>query len=232
MIGRIHLPLFLFALTLAFIVKVAVHQAQQLAETAVTAQVSYKKADQGMIILDPVQEVRLRIRGPSNEIAVLSPYSVEVEVSLEKGEQGVVNITEDRLDVNVRMPGDFEVISIEPNSFSLTVEAEDRQDLPVRVELTGEPVAGAYAETPEVKVDPPWVKVVGPRSVMESLTEVVVLVSLDGHGISFEETAPVVSPDPLVKIEPRQVQVTVPMTVPGSESPVFDEIRENEEPIE
>ncbi len=229
MIGRVHLPLFLFALTIAFVIKVAVHQAQQLAETTVAAQVRYEMADEDMMILDPLLEVKVRLRGPRNEISSLYPFSVDVEVSLEEGEQGVIAITEDRLSVNVRMPGDFEVVSIEPNRFSLTVEPQERRVLAVRAELTGEPAAGAYAETPEVR--PPRVEVFGPRSLVRALTELVATVSLDGHALTFETTTAVVSPDPLVRIEPRQVVVYIPMKVPGSDSSAFDGFLE-EEPIE
>lgn len=219
MIGRIHLPLFLFALTIAFVVKVAVHQAQQISETTVAAQVRYEKEDKAMVILDPVQEVKVRLRGPRNEIAALNPFTVDVEVSLKRGEQGLVTITEERLNVNFRTTGDFEVISIEPNRFTLTLEPEERRQLAVRAELTGEPAAGALAGTPEVR--PPRVEVVGPRSVVRSLTELTASVSLEGHALTFEASVVVVSPDPLVRIEPRQVVVFVPMKVPGSDSSVF-----------
>ncbi len=230
MIRRVNLPLFLFALTLAFVVKVAVHQAQQLAETTVPAQVRYEPADENLIILDPLAEVMVRLRGPRSEIAALNPFSVEVGLSLEKGEEGLITVTEDRLNVNVRTPGDFEIVSIEPNSFILTVEPQEHRVLPVRAELTGEPAAGAYVETPDVR--PPRVDVVGPRSMVATLDELVVTVSLDGHALTWEATVAVVSPDPLVKIEPRQVVVHVPMKVPGSESSVFDGYLEEEEPIE
>jgi hypothetical protein len=223
-LGRLHLPLFLFALTIAVVLKVAVNQTQQLAETTVTAQVRYEMASNENMILDPLPEVKVRLRGPRNEIAFLNPFSVEVEVSLEEGEEGLIDITEERL--NVRMPGDFEVISIEPNQFSLTVEPQVRRMLRVRIDLTGEPAAGAYNEAPYAR--PAMSEAMGPISLIEPLTELVATLSLDGHALSFEATVSIDSPDPLVRIDPRQVVVHVPMKVP--ESSTFESFPE--EPIQ
>jgi len=68
-------------------------------------------------LLETIDEVKLRLEGKEQEIAELDPDSVSVEVRLMEGELGVVDITRERM--NVIMPGDFEVISIEPDGFPL-----------------------------------------------------------------------------------------------------------------
>ncbi len=216
MIQRIHLPLFLLAVTIAIGIKVAVNEALELTVTTINAQVRYNPPE-NVMILEEVRQVEVQLRGERSEIAALTPFNVQVEVSLKDGELGQVDITEERL--IVRGPGDFEVVSKSPNFFTLTVEKVERRILPVRVVLSGEPGAGAITGTPVVR--PATAQVEGPRSRVGAVTELTAPVSLDGHAISFDSTVSIVSSDPLVKVvEPRQVEVSIPLEVPGSETPL------------
>lgn len=211
---RVHLPLFLVAVASAAVVKVAVNEARQLTEVTLTAQVQYN-LPKGVMILEPVKNVQVRLRGERSEIATLTPFNVQVEVSLKESELGQVDISEERL--VVRGPGAFDVVSKEPNFFTLTVEEVESRTLPIRAQLTGEPAAGALAGRPELV--PGEARVEGPRSRIRDIVELRAPVSLEGHAFTFEEEAVIVSPDPLVRIvEPRQVLVRVPLTVPGSKS--------------
>ncbi len=226
MIQRIHLPLFLLAVTIAIGIKVAVNEALELTVTTINAQVRYNPPE-NVMILDPVRQVEVQLRGERNEIAALTPFNVQVEVSLKEGELGQVDITDERL--IVRGPGDFEVLSKSPNRLALTVEELERRTLPVRPVLSGEPSAGAIAGTPVAR--PATAQVEGPRSRLRAVNELTAPVSLDGHAISFNSTVSVVSPDPLVKVvEPRQVEVSIPLEVPGSESPLDGLLEEPPDP--
>ena len=211
---RLHLPLFLLAVAGAVAVKVAVNEARQLTEVTINAQVQYN-LPKGVMILEPVKTVQVRLRGERSEIATLTPFNVQVEVSLKETERGPVDISEERL--VVRGPGVFDVVSKEPNFFTLTVEELESRILPVRARLTGEPAAGALPGPPELV--PAEARVEGPRSRIRDIVELKAPVSLEGHAFTFEEEVAIVSPDPLVRVvEPRQVVVRVPLTVPGSET--------------
>lgn len=221
MIRRIHLPLFLVAIGCAVAVKVAVNEALQLTEVTLNAQVRYNLPE-GVMILEPVRTVEVRLQGERSEIATLTPFNVQVEVSIGEGELGRVAVTDERL--VVRGPGDFEVVSKEPNFFTLTVERVERRTLPVKAKLNGEPAAGAVPGEP--RVEPPTALVEGPSSRVGDLVELRAPVSLDGHAITYTEQVSLVSPDPLVRVvEPRRVTVHIPMMVPGSEAPL-DGLRE------
>jgi hypothetical protein len=218
---RLHLPLFLLALASAVAVKVAVNEARQLTEVNLNAQVQYN-LPKGVMILEPVKNVQVRLRGERNEIATLTPFNVQVEVSLRESELGQVDISEERL--VVRGPAAFDVVSKEPNFFTLTVEEVESRVLPIRAQLTGEPAAGALPGPPELV--PAEARIEGPRSRIRDIVELKAPVSLEGHAFTFEEEAAIVSPDPLVRVvEPRQVLVRVPLTVPGSKSQM-DELLE------
>ena len=215
--GRIYIhgPLFVLALVAALAIKMVVHESLQLSETTVEALVRYSLPKQ-LVILETVNTVKVRLRAPRSEISALNPYSVEVQVAIGSDDVGRVEITAERL--QVRTPGDFEIISIEPNRFVLEIESVERATLRVRVLLAGEPAAGATAGEPTV--EPDRVEVAGPRSRIQILNDLVVTVHLDRHAITFDETVRLLAPDPLVHIVgPADVRVHVPMQIPGLEAP-------------
>ena len=214
MIRRINGPLFLLALLIAVVIKVAVHEALQLTETTVTAQVRYNPPE-GAMTVEPLADLKVRLRGERSEILSLNPFNVVVEVPIDPGELGVIDVGEERM--RVRRPGDIEVLSIEPNRFALLVEEVVTRTVPVRVVVTGEPAAGAYHE--EIRVRPGMALIEGPGSRVREIDELVATVSLDNRALTFDKEVPLVAPDPLVRVkDPRQVVIHVPMKVPGSES--------------
>ncbi len=214
MTGRFHLPIFLLALSIAVVLKVAVHERVQLGERTIVAAVYYIPMEE-TVVLEKIDEVKLRLQGKKKEIAELNPVNVSVEVTLREDDVGVVDVTRERM--NIIMPGDFEVISIEPDRFPLEVEPLETVILPIRVTLTGEPSAGAFAGKPILVTKE--VEVRGPRSLIREMRELVVEISLEGHAVTFEPEVTLRSPNPLVQIiTPTQVTVQVPMQEPGLSS--------------
>lgn len=181
-------------------------------EKVVDAPVTYNPPP-GMIILNPRDRVRVRVRGGATTIRHVNPYTVDVQVELPHDATGKLEVRIDQ--DNVLVPEGVEVLSIEPSSLELQLDREVRRLLPVRVRLTGEPAAGAVVSSrPEVQPD--QVLAVGPQSLVSSLDHLETSpINLDGHAFDFEESALVASPDPLVKVQSQVVTVRVPMRQPG-----------------
>ncbi len=182
-----------------------------LSERAVEASVSYNRP-RGFVVLDPVQNVTVRVRGSSKQVRQLNPYMVDVQVDLGKAAEGLatVNLGPE----NVLMPEGLEVVAIEPNLVRVELEREISQRIQVDPEIIGEAVAGSTVSEPEVF--PNQVLVIGPASLLSKTKRLRTRpVNLDGHGATFEETVPVVSPDPLIKImQPSKVSVRVQIERP------------------
>lgn len=211
MTGRHHLPLLLLSLAIALAIKVAVHEGEQLAEqTLAGVRVLYHTPD-GVLLLDPVQTVQVRLRGQASEMAQLNPLTVDVEAEVPAGQLGFVEINLSPDDV--RTQADLEIISVEPSRFSIEVERELVTTLPIQVQVSGEPAAGA--EVSEVVLRPDQAEVSGPESLLRNITNLVVHVSVERRAISFEERLQVPSPDPSIRIvQPRRVVVFVRMREP------------------
>jgi YbbR domain-containing protein len=190
----------------------ALQKREDIAERLVEASVTYN-TPQGLIILDPVQQVRVRLRGPSRRMRVLNPSSVDVTVVPSAVREGSSDV---RLGPeNVAAPDGVEVVAVEPNSMRLRVDREMSAMISVRAMVAGEPAAGALVH--EIRVTPERTLVRGPRSRVEALTQVQTsTILLDGHALPFSERAAVLSPDPLVLVEPSTVEVRIELQSPES----------------
>jgi YbbR domain-containing protein len=184
-------------------------------ERSIEASVSYNQA-RGLVVLDPVQSVTVRLRGSSKKIRILNPYLVNVQVELTQGQKGTFSVSLGPDDVQV--PEGFEVVSIDPNVIRVELDREVTLRLSVRPQLVGEPAAGATPGEPEVL--PNQVMVTGPESMISKYEWINTRpVSLDGHAQTFEETIGVIPPDPLIQVvQPSKVTVTVPMEAAGTQN--------------
>ncbi|HVS02601.1 MAG TPA: CdaR family protein [Thermoanaerobaculia bacterium] len=181
------------------------------AEKVVEASVTYNPPP-GMILLNPVDRVRVRLRGSEETIRRVNPYAVDVQVEIDEDARGVVDVHLEP--ENVLLPEKLEVVSIEPSFLRLQLDEELRRLLPVRVKLVGEPAAGSVvAGRPRVR--PEQVLVTGPSRLLSAVDHLETSpVSLNGHALDFEESALLVSPDPLLKVQTQVVSVSIPMRQP------------------
>ena len=211
------LRLLAVAMALATWYFASLEKRERPSERVVDATVTYLPA-RGLIILDPIQTVKVRLRGSDRRIRALNPFLVDVVIDLQRAQTGPVDFHLG--EENVLRPDDVEVVSIEPNTVRLQLDREGTRVLPVEVRLTGEAAAGAVPAGPPA-VDPESVLVSGPESRLRALPSVAAApVSLDGHAFDFVEIVMVLSPDPLVKIvQPAVVSVRVELQRP-EEQPV------------
>lgn len=185
---------------------------ERVSEKLVDAAVTYNST-KGLILLDPVQTVKVRLRGPDRRIRNLAPYVVDVVADLTGVTPGQVDIS--LTEENVLRPDDVSVVSIEPNSLRLLIDRETTRQVPVLARIVGEPAAGAVPHTPTVS--PSTATVAGPQTLLNRLDSVTTSpVSLDGHAFTFQERVSIAPPDPLIRvIEPAAVVVAIQMDTPG-----------------
>ena len=188
----------------------ALQKREDVAERLLEATVTYN-TPQGLIILDPVQQIRVRLRGPSRRMRSVGPASVDALVVLRADREGQIEIQLGP--ENISAPDGIEVVAVEPNSLRLRVDREVTAMVAVRVVVGGEPAAGAQLHSLVATPDRTLVR--GPRSRVEALDQVVTsTVLLDGHALPFSQRAAVLAPDPLVRVEPSTVEVRVDLQTP------------------
>lgn len=192
---------------------VTVQKREEVAERQIDAAVTYSPP-RGFIVLDPVQRVRVQLRGRTSKIRNLNPFVVDVMVEVGRAERGSEEIH--LSSGNVIVPEGIEVLSIDPNVLHVRLDREVQQMLPVAPRLVGEPAAGSVLQ--EIEVRPSRALVSGPESRLRDIGSLsTTAIVLDGHALDFEETVAVLAPDPLIKVvQPAVVTVRVPMQPPGA----------------
>jgi len=181
----------------------------------VDAPVTYN-VPSGFIILDPIDKVRVRLRGTTTHIRNVNSFEVAAIVDITSAQVGSLQVSLGA--DNIVGPDNVEVVSVEPALLSLNIDRLATGMLPVAATLVGEPAAGAIVQG--AAVVPGQVLVRGPQSRLRQTTALQTSpVDLTGHALDFEEQAAVVSPDPLITVvQPAIVTVRIPLSIPGAGS--------------
>jgi len=179
-------------------------------ERVIQASVTYN-TDPQMTVLDPVQQVDVRVAGDARRVRTLNPLLVNVLVEIRQTEPGALEAALSPEQVFV--PEGIRVVSLDPNTLQVTLDRVMTKQVPIEVDLVGEPAAGATVGSP-VAI-PPAVTLRGPQSRIATVELVKTRpVSLNGHAQTFEEAVSVLPPDPLANLDPGVVRVRVPMEPP------------------
>jgi YbbR domain-containing protein len=190
----------------------AAEKREPQSQKSVEASVTYN-VPSALMLLNRATQVRVLVAGSARELRRLRPYEVDVLVDLNQAEPGTVSVHLTPEDVALPTAG-LQVVSIDPKIVTLQVDRKVQRRLPVEVDWSGEPAAGAIVARKEAI--PNTVLVEGPASLLSPLRRLVTSkVSLDGHAFTFERQVPVVAPDPLIQVlQPASVTVRITLEQP------------------
>ncbi len=164
--------------------------------------------------------VPLQLRLPDNLVPA-APYPNRVRVRLRGDEARIFGVLEEDIRAYAdfrehRSDGDFRAnilvepsgtaldlealeISVEPTYVTVTLEEKRIRSLEVVPNIVGFPPPGY--ELSDYRLSPTTVDVVGPRSRLEDVTQIVTeAISLSGRTTNFSERVRLVRPDPLVEL--------------------------------
>ncbi|KAB2956273.1 MAG: hypothetical protein F9K18_13250 [Thermoanaerobaculia bacterium] len=211
-VGRWGLRLLALACALVVWFFTSVEKRERISERVLDAPVTYN-LPRGAVLLEPIQTVKVRLRGPDRKLRSLTPFSISVVLDVSGAPPGRVEVVH-LSQTDVQRPDEIDVVSVEPNEVPVRLDLEVSRSLPVVPRIVGEPAAGAVPG--QVRSVPPVAVVRGPRTLVAHLDSLATSpVSLDGHAFSFEQTVSVLPPDPLVRVvQPAAVTVQVPMHNP------------------
>jgi len=138
---------------------------------------------------DYPDSVVVRVRAPDPTLKAISASSFRARVRLTGARPGEMEIP--MTPGMVRAPLGIEVIRVEPQVLSLTIERRIRRDVPVVARFTGKPAHGY--ENNGYTLTPDKVMIEGPESVVRAVREAVTdKVDIGGRQESFETVVGVV----------------------------------------
>jgi len=159
---------------------------------------------------EPPTVVDVRVRGSSGVLSRIAPGELVavLDVRAARPGQRLFHLSGS----DVLAPFGVEVVQVTPSSLSMNFERSAQKVVPITVNVEGQPAPG-FAIGPITAV-PSTTTVVGPASVIETLTEAVTEpVSVAGASAEIVETVNAGVTDPLARLKtPVSVRVTVTLT--------------------
>lgn len=149
----------------------------------------YQNLPAGLMIANEVpSSVAIRTSGPRALQANLVPGDIRLGVDLKGLQAGVTSFR--RLEENLNIPSGLKITRISPSFVDVKLEHVRERTVPVRVVLTGEPVAGFIVKS--ATSIPEKVKVSGAESELKGVSEVVTEgIDLTNVQESFSQTVAV-----------------------------------------
>jgi YbbR domain-containing protein len=210
---------FIFAVVLAMVVWLAgVNAADPIEETFFPDAVSiqYVGPDEGLISTGALPtEAVVTVRAPLSIWTSLTRADLHLVADLRGLGPGSYTVFL-QPSVDVRSA---RIRSIDPPSVSVALEARATRTVPLRVSLAGEPAARYRVGQPEPSVEE--VTIIGPASQVELVVEAVATVTLSGQDSTVVQTVDLTARTGTgtdvrgVSLSPRQVQVEIPISLPG-----------------
>lgn len=131
--------------------------------------------------------VDVRISGPRTLLMKVSPNDISITVDLSGLRPGLTSFR--RLDERLNLPSGLRVTRLSPSFVDLRLERIQQKDVPVKISLTGEPLAGFQIGS--IKAVPDQVTIEGAESELKNVTDVTTEeVDLSGVNSSFSLIVP------------------------------------------
>ncbi|NLJ81464.1 MAG: hypothetical protein GX335_10655 [Firmicutes bacterium] len=174
-------------------------------ERVVPLTVEVENIPDGLVLLEPPQQVRLKIRGLA-PVLDQSEGLIKARIDLRGAAAGT-----ETYPVNVQVPSGVEILSIAPSLVSVYTEEKRQKVFPVTLAVLG---LNSGGRVPGFVLNPAAVTVTAPGSILEKVDHLLVYLNLAG-GPAREAAYPVRALDSggrdldLVQIEPAEVKVQV-----------------------
>lgn len=176
--------------------------------TVQAVRVFYRNLPPGLVLISEIPAVQLELRGPSAVLDRENLEGIKILLDLSRvtgpGEHSFTLSSR-----NVSLPAGVSFLSAMPSRLLLKFDRRQSRDVPVRVDITGEPAPGYRVA--QLRAEPERVLVSGPAQRLASLeTAVTDPVDVSGQSVSLELQRNVYLPDALLQLEsPALVSVRV-----------------------
>lgn len=170
-----------------------------------------KNVPDGLVAILDVESIKVRIRADQRSWSLLSIDSFVATVNLDNFGIGVHEVP---IVVAVTIPN-VQVVEKDPPTVRVRLEQSVTKDLPVRVVVQGQAAEGQAPGEPSVS--PGRVLAVGPKSILETLTDAQAVVTLAGEESVVQRIVRLQALDRTgkslesVRFEPATVGVTIPI---------------------
>lgn len=186
--------------------------------TNVMVQTLYDETQYSIVSIDPA-EVTVTMKGDAAKIKQMNPGNFKLVADLSKLSAGTYELP---VTSQSEIPRGVS-LEIVPNKVKVVMEEKKMKEVPVQIDLSGQPAAGFRAGTPSM--NPSRVYISGPASKIESAESARATISVDGANQNVVKKVKLTAYDKAgneVKgtISPPVLEVEVPITLPVKSMPL------------
>lgn len=195
----------LLALFLAFVLWVYVtHQNNPVVEQAARVSLEHQDLPASMIVEEIPQAVSVYYRSSRGRLALVGSGEFTARVNLSGLAAGVHS-----LPVQVGAPEGVEIIRVNPQTVTVSLDSMVEKNIPVLVNVTGTPAPGFERSDPAVA--PAVIKATGPSRLLREIKNITVDLDIKGARTGIERVLPVSVGIKGVELQPKSVKVTLPV---------------------
>lgn len=165
-----HIGLKLVSVALAVLLWMMVSSQRASVERGVRIPLELQNLPENLEMVEPPQEsVDVRVRGTADVLGRISPGDLIATLDLSTAQPGrrLFHLNAER----VKAPFAVAVTQVTPSSVAIRFEPSASRIVPVIPSVEGEPADGFMVGT--ISSDPPTVEIVGPESILRSVTEAI-----------------------------------------------------------
>jgi YbbR domain-containing protein len=145
--------------------------------------INFTNLKDGLIAISNDDYVQIKINTKPVNLRDVKESDFKIQIDLDSLGEGTY---EKNISV-VSSNSNVQIVSVTPQKTTVRIEKKISKTVPVRVRLDGQVAEGLIAS--DAKTDPPEVAISGPESIINSITEVVAPIKLDGEKDDFVRTA-------------------------------------------
>jgi YbbR domain-containing protein len=145
--------------------------------------VTLQNLPEGMIIVgDKPQGVEVRVRAPASVWARLTAEQIHITVDLADTATGTISAPlQSAIDYR-----EARILSVAPSQVRLTLEKIVTRNIPVKVQMRGEPAVGYQAKLPQLSLRTATIS--GPSSIADTVSELLAPINLSGVKQTINDT--------------------------------------------
>ena len=179
-----------FALWLYVVTNVSVEDERTYHDIPVAFEGEVALEERGLMITHGTDAtVGLRLYGARDNLNKLTSSNITIKVNLAR----IYDVGQVEVNYDISYPGDvpsnaFTEQSKNPSTITLVVEERVKKEIPVTVDYTGSVGADYLCDADNVKLDQPFINIVGPASAINEIAQAVIDIDLTDRTESIVES--------------------------------------------
>lgn len=178
-------------------------------------EIDFKGLKESLVSVAADDSVQIKINVDPIDLKDLKDSDFKASVDLTELENGVY---EKEIKVTTTLP-EVQIISCNPRKTTVKIDTRETKTVPVRVKYDGTAAEGYIVS--DATAEPEEVKVIGPKSTIDNITEAVAPIKINGEKEGFERVSQLFVYDAqgdeikFVKIDPLSIKTKISVTPAG-----------------